>query len=221
MTPAEPRAKKYRNVRKHLWRHGCGGVYYIYAPVSGLTKIGMTSDFNRRIQTLDSQTDGGVEEVGRLVITSEFHARAIEAMMHAIFADRAVGGEWFDLGIDGGDVADFDCPVYISDHFAASTENVLRSGIQPYPLARDETMESAAQRWGSITTRRLPGVPCQPARHTQARGGSTGAAEAATQRSLADLPSPVSDSAARLEHRMVPTGVRPLAPGRGQTGPSA
>lgn len=79
------------NNRKEFLRSGC--VYFVKAPISGLVKIGKTSDLNQRLRQLRWEHD----ELEFLHSIESDDVVSLEKQMHKHFEDKRIVGEWFDL----------------------------------------------------------------------------------------------------------------------------
>ncbi len=96
----EERKKRYKTVELIIeevdWEASArvlGCVYFIKAG-NGAVKIGMTTNLNERIKTLNAGLP--------FPVTLEHHfdtcnMKAVEKLFHDLFVDKRLNGEWFDL----------------------------------------------------------------------------------------------------------------------------
>lgn len=108
-----------------------GFVYVIFNDITKLTKIGITTQPKRRLQTIRSS--GGTSITPLLLIHLEWrydpNDYAIESFLHKFFKDKRKKGEWFDLnlqeilsirdlfyGIEGWDIMD-NIPEWYKKHY--------------------------------------------------------------------------------------------------------
>jgi len=86
----------YNNVTKS---DKCNNVYVINNPLNNLYKIGITFDFEQRIQQLECQS--GCKLNPLLVLELEIgvceSSQYIEKYLHNYFKDKRFIGEWFSL----------------------------------------------------------------------------------------------------------------------------
>lgn len=76
-------------------RHRRGYVYAAFNPLTGLIKIGCTSQHpSERISQISRQVKARVELIAITVVENK---KSFEADLHAVFAKYRIFGEWFDL----------------------------------------------------------------------------------------------------------------------------
>ena len=78
---------------KHI-NTGEQGIIYFLKADNNLTKIGWTTNLKKRKETLD-YTEKVKTELIYFIPTQD--CRGLEKLIHTIFADKRVKGEWFDI----------------------------------------------------------------------------------------------------------------------------
>lgn len=68
------------------------GIYLVYSPSTGLTKIGSSGNLPARVRALKQQSDSMLEVVAAIRCDDYFR---IEKVLHSKFEGRRVRGEWF------------------------------------------------------------------------------------------------------------------------------
>ncbi len=112
------------------YRRRLSHIYFVRARISGLVKIGITTDPHGRIRGLDTATPGGVT-----VLAVALGEREHESALHRIFASTRVNGEWFEMS--------HDLERHIERLAECDPHDRERFLIQPWavPLTRRETAE--------------------------------------------------------------------------------
>ncbi len=105
-------------------------VYFAKSRLSGLIKIGVSTDPRSRLRNLDSATPGGIDVLA--VVRGD---RSHESTLHTLFATARVNGEWFEPveALDRHIERLAQCDPYDRERFLTLPSKV--------PMTREETAE--------------------------------------------------------------------------------
>ena len=69
-------------------------IYVLFNKLTGLTKIGITDDIDRRVKQLENQTGCELNIIAWAIL---FCAPELEKLLHSMFRNKRAQGEWFNF----------------------------------------------------------------------------------------------------------------------------